>query len=145
MRISGKSLEALLDIIMGDSGMPSYRTGPQLVDFFDNRAEWEPFGHGFPARDVYVRERLHLFNGEPGMKQIIEKAFQFDPDGEGQAEKAASRFSQILSGDGFELEKVQKPGYRYGDVLVPARTFFEVVPIATNEITPDSSPFPHCS
>lgn len=145
MKISEESLEALLGIITGDLGMSPSRTEPQLADFFDNRAEWEPFGYGFPARDVYVRERLHVFNGVPRMKHFIEKAFQFEPDDEGGADKAAFWFSQILLRDGFKLEKSQKPSYRYGDVMVPGLSFFEVVPLPGHEIKGRSRPFPHSS
>jgi|GEM_PF-3881164 len=145
MKISEESLEALLGIITGDLGMSPIRTEPQLADFFDNRAEWEPFGYGFPARDVYVRERLHVFNGVPRMKHFIEKAFQFDSDDEGGADKAASWFSQILLQDGFKLEKAQKRDFMNKGVLVPGRIFFAVVPIATNETTPKNNPFPHSS
>ncbi|MDG4951593.1 hypothetical protein NLM59_11745, partial [Weeksellaceae bacterium KMM 9724] len=65
VKLSPETLEVLAGLITGESGLTPERGGPALADFFDNRAEWEPFGAGFPPAGEYVRERLAVFNGSP--------------------------------------------------------------------------------
>ena len=129
MKISDVTIEFLADIITGDSGLSPDRTEPELADFFANRAEWEPFGHGFPPRDEYVRERLRLFNDSHRMADLIENAFDFGPGGETAAELAANQFSELLRHDGYRMKRTFRPAVKYRDGHIPARSGFVPEPL----------------
>ena len=124
LNISDATIEFLADIITGDSGLSPVRTEPELADFFANRAEWEPFGHGFPPRDQYVRERLRVFNGSNRMAGLIERAFDFGTGGEMAAELAANRFTELLGQDGYRMKRTFRPAVKYRDGHIPARSVF---------------------
>ncbi|MEX0281236.1 MAG: hypothetical protein AB3N13_08625 [Arenibacterium sp.] len=124
MKLSEGALDFLADIISGDSGLSPKRTKPELADFFGNRSEWEPFGHGFPPRGEYVRERLDVFNESARMAGFIEKAFDFGPGGEEASEFAAGKFSELLLSDGYAMKRAFRPAVKYLDGYIPARSVF---------------------
>lgn len=120
MRISEQTLEFLVGLISGANGLSSQRSEPELADFFDNRTEWEPFGHGFPPKMDYVRERLGLFNGSPRLRIFIERAFVAEDEGALWPDNAALRFSELLIRDGYRMLKVRKPAMpNSGTVISP--------------------------
>ena len=129
VKISDATIEFLADIITGDSGLSPVRTEPELADFFENRAEWEPFGHGFPPPGEYVRERLRVFNDSNRMAGLIEKAFDFGAGGDTAAELAANRFTELLRQDGYRMKRTFRPAVKYGDSHVPARSVFVAEPL----------------
>ena len=129
LNISDATIEFLADIITGDSGLSPVRTEPELADFFANRSEWEPFGHGFPPRDEYVRERLMVFNDSNRMAELIEKAFDFGVGAETAAELAANRFSELLRQDGYQMKRIFRPAVKYLDGHIPARSVFVPEPL----------------
>jgi len=129
LKLSDATIEFLADIITGDSGLSPVRTEPELADFFENRAEWEPFGHGFPPRDEYVRGRLRVFNDGDRMAGLIEKAFDFGAGGEAAAEFAANRLSELLRQDGYRMERTFRPAVKYRDGHIPARSVFVPEPL----------------
>lgn len=79
MNISGQTISALGSIITGNSKLSPYRTGEQLVSFFNQfkfGAE-DTYGNGFPSRWYYAKENLQELNNTPVMKDVI--VVTFDP------------------------------------------------------------------
>ena len=131
LKLSDSALDFLADIITGDSGLSPVRSAPELADFFGNRSEWEPFGHGFPPAGEYVRERLGVFNGSSRMAKFIENAFDFGPGSEEAAEFAAKKFSDLLQSDGYRMKRAFRPAVKYLDGYIPARSVFVAEPAET--------------
>lgn len=75
MRISHPTIEYLTGIITGDSKKSAYRSGPQLVDFFNSLGEEDTYGQGFPSRSAYTQSKLEKFNNTERIKQAIEYCF----------------------------------------------------------------------
>lgn len=72
MKASEKTIKALREVINGDGVLGEYRTGPVLVDFFNEFGRNDEYGNGFPSRREYTTERLRSFNGSDELKDIIE-------------------------------------------------------------------------
>ena len=53
MKISDHTISALGSIITGDGGLSPYRSGPQLVTFFNQFGVDEEYGQGFPSQWYY--------------------------------------------------------------------------------------------
>ena len=129
MKISEKPLEFLVGIITGDTRLSNYRSGPQLVNFFNAHGESDLYGQGFPSRQIYVREKLTQLNGQDSLKEIIENALDFGVDEESRAENAAYQFNRELARDGYKLAKDHHGGFMHGDEYIPGPMFFRVEPL----------------
>ncbi|WP_138923830.1 abortive infection family protein [Sulfitobacter sp. BSw21498] len=128
MKIGSKAIEFLVGIISGDSQVSEYRSGPQLVNFFNGHGEMDLYGAGFPSRHIFVREKLLAMNGQHRLKDVIEEAFNALDEDENHAENIAFQFSKILAQDGYKLNKDYRPGFYDGNDHVPGPIFFQVVP-----------------
>lgn len=122
-------MEFLVGLITGTKGFGPQRSDPELADFFDNRAEWEPFGFGFPPKEDYVRERLRVYNGSPRLKTFIERAFVAEDEDALWPDNAALQFSEFLARDGYQMLKVRKPAVPYGDTIIPKHNAWVVARI----------------
>jgi hypothetical protein len=71
MKISDKTISALAKIITGDSGISPYKSGPQLVDFFNDIGANDVYGKGFPSRWSYAEEKLRQFNNTPKLVKVF--------------------------------------------------------------------------
>lgn len=74
MKLSDRTLQELRVIIDGD-GTPDYKSGPQLVDFFNDLGFKDVYGQGFPSRWLYTEDRLKKINGTPEIDKCIKKVF----------------------------------------------------------------------
>ena len=72
MILCKKTLEYLREIINEKS---EYRSGPKLVQFFNNIGFSDSYGQGFPSRWVFTDERLAKINGTPVLDQCIKNTF----------------------------------------------------------------------
>jgi hypothetical protein len=52
-----------------------YRSGPRLVQFFNELGFNDAYGQGFPSRWVFTDERLARINGTPALDQCIRNTF----------------------------------------------------------------------
>ncbi|WP_324260733.1 abortive infection family protein [Altererythrobacter sp. H2] len=138
MRLTAKSLESLTGIITGDSRKSPYRSGPQLVGFFNDFGESDLYGQGFPSRAQFARAKLDKFNGTDTMKDIVSTAFDFIGEDGFNAENVAYQFNQILSRDGFRLVKKDDYGWMEGDREVRINPRFEVSSIGQSVMAPTS-------
>lgn len=74
MQLSKKTLEKLREVINGE-GTKHYRSGPQLVDFFNQIGFNDTYRQGFPSRWVYTEDCLQKINGTPELDKCIKMAF----------------------------------------------------------------------
>ncbi|MEA1981326.1 MAG: hypothetical protein U9N54_10170 [candidate division Zixibacteria bacterium] len=72
MILQGKSLEKLRLLINEET---EYRSGPNLVNFFNDLGFNDSYGQGFPSRWVYTDEKLTQINGKPELDKCIKKLF----------------------------------------------------------------------
>lgn len=105
MIISEESLSTLGSVITGDSGISPYRSGPDLVEFFNRFGGNDEYGRGFPSRWWYAEERLRELNGTPEMEEVLLAAVDrrsfFATDF--SCEAAVERLNQYLEFDGLEI------------------------------------------
>ncbi|MDA3875607.1 MAG: hypothetical protein PF483_00805 [Halothiobacillus sp.] len=52
-----------------------YRSGPKLVQFFNELGFNDSYGQGFPSRWIFTDERLAKINGTPALDQCIRNTF----------------------------------------------------------------------
>ena len=72
MILQSKSLEKLRLLINEET---QYRSGPQLVQFFNELGFNDTYGQGFPSRWAYTDGRLAKINGTPELDKCIKKLF----------------------------------------------------------------------
>ncbi len=68
MILSPKSLEKLRLLINEET---EYRSGPQLVRFFNDLGFKDSYGQGFPSRWVFTDDKLQSLNGSPELDKCI--------------------------------------------------------------------------
>jgi len=68
MILSRKSLEKLRTLINEET---EYRSGPELVSFFNELGFKDSYGQGFPSRWMFTDERLNQLNGSPELDKCI--------------------------------------------------------------------------
>jgi hypothetical protein len=72
MNLSSKSLEKLRELINEET---EYRSGPKIVQFFNNLGFKYSYGQGFPARWLFTDQRLAEINGSPELDKCIKAVF----------------------------------------------------------------------
>jgi len=72
MILQRKSLEKLRLLINEET---QYRSGPQLVQFFNELGFCDGYGQGFPSRASFTDDRLTRINGKPELDICIKKLF----------------------------------------------------------------------
>lgn len=70
MILSQKTLESLRDMI---NEKTEYRSGSQLVQFFNQLGANDEYGQGFPSRWVFTDQKLQGINGTPQIDECIKK------------------------------------------------------------------------
>lgn len=68
MILAKKTLEKLRQLINEET---EYRSGPRLVDFFNELGFNDSYGQGFPSRWMYTDEKLNQINGTPELDKCI--------------------------------------------------------------------------
>lgn len=102
MILSPKTLEKLRLLINEET---EYRSGPQLVQFFNQFGSNDRYGQGFPSRWMYTDEKLVNLNGTPELDKCIKTVFS-PANFIGHAEKLdahISDFNQFLAFDKWKL------------------------------------------
>ncbi len=72
MILQDKTLEKLRLLINEET---EYRSGPKLVNFFNDLGFNDSYGQGFPSRWMYTDEKLTRINGTPELDKCIKKLF----------------------------------------------------------------------
>ena len=110
VKVVSETIGALEKLITGDqipsgSSLAPYRTGPALVDFFNQYGKDDEYGQGFPSRWVYTQHQLEELNGKTVFKDVIESVV--DPriflGTDFSVEKAVVYINQYLEFDGYKL------------------------------------------
>jgi len=116
MKLSERSIKRLGEIITGDKQVSPYRSGPQLVSFFNEFGTNHTYGQGFPSRWMFAESCIRQFNDTPTLKKIIVSAL--DPrdfmgtmvfDAKTQERKPANLqealtyLNEFLAFDGYEI------------------------------------------
>lgn len=96
--------------------MSPYRTGPELVRFFNDLGFNTRYGNDFGSRWAFAEQRIRDWNDTPELKKIIVSAFDlrdymdatvFDPQTSQHhpvsIEEAVSYLNEFLAFDGFEV------------------------------------------
>lgn len=102
MEINQKSIEKLRELINEET---EYRSGPQLVRFFNDLGFNDSYGQGFPSRWIYTEDKIKSINGTPELDECIKKLF--DPiNFIGEIDKLDNHiknFNQYLAFDKWEV------------------------------------------
>lgn len=69
MKISEQTISVLRSVIIGEKLSP-YRTGSQLITFFNQFGADDRYTDGFPSRWCYAEEKLHEYNDSAVIKTI---------------------------------------------------------------------------
>lgn len=107
MKVSEYTIEFLGNLIAGDLDGAPYRSGPQLVKFFNQFGARDvyPSGGGFPTRRIYAQDKLRELNGHDGLKRALLEAL--DPRAYVRAELAVdavvAKVNEHLKYDGYEV------------------------------------------
>lgn len=113
MMVADTTISAIARIVTGDSGISPYRSGPQLVTFFNQFGWDDTYGNGFPSRWLYAEEKIGQANDTPKLRQIICQAV--DPrhflNSDFDIEIAVDDLNQYLLYDGYKLAK-EKLAYK---------------------------------
>ncbi|WP_293039506.1 abortive infection family protein [Moorena sp. SIO1F2] len=101
-----ETILVLRDIITGDGNCSPSRSGPQLVEFFNQFGSNDEYGRGFPARKKYAEEKLREFNDKLIMKDILLAAIDprhFWKEGSDNKE-AVELLNKYLEFDNYKLQ-----------------------------------------
>ncbi|MBI5375815.1 MAG: hypothetical protein HZA77_10290 [Candidatus Schekmanbacteria bacterium] len=107
MILQKKSLEKLRNLINEET---EYRSGPQLVSFFNELGFKDQYLQGFPSRWMYTDEKLSKINGTPELDKCIKKLFapvnfigRF-----ADLDKFIKEFNQYLAFDNWKVVRNEK-------------------------------------
>lgn len=72
MILGTKTLEILRDLINEET---EYRSGPKIIQFFNELGFSDTYGQGFPSRWRFTDEKLNAINGTPNIDKCIKNLF----------------------------------------------------------------------
>ncbi len=106
IKISQKTLAFLRDIITGDKKLSSYKSGPELVRFFNSLGFNDVYGQGFPSRWYYVETKLNDLNEQERISDVLEA--YFSPinfiEEEMKLNDLIDKLNKYLEYDGYKLD-----------------------------------------
>ena len=102
MILCKQTLECLRDMI---NEKTLYRSGPKLVQFFNDLGFNDNYAQGFPSRWIFTDERLARINGTPAIDQCIKNTFApINFIGRiTELDKYVAEFNQYLAFDKWKL------------------------------------------
>lgn len=143
MKVSDYTIEFLGNLIAGDIDGAPYRSGPQLVKFFNGFGGRDvyPSGGGFPTRRIYAQDKLRELNVQAVMKQVITTVLDPRPFLKHQldVELMVGVVNDNLKHDGYEVVK-DGLTYKVRDLsagvvklAMPAKVSHELTQLAIDE------------
>jgi hypothetical protein len=106
IKVSQKTLEFLRDIITGDKKFSTYKSGPELVKFFNSLGFNDVYGEGFPSRWYYTETRLQELNKHGKISDVINA--YFNPinfiEKENLLNNLVDLINKYLEFDGYKIE-----------------------------------------
>ena len=138
MRLSPRTLDKLASVIADDAVgcRYLYRSGPQIIAFFNALGWNDTYGSSFGSRRPHTREKLDALNGTPRMRDAVLAAFDMWGEPEVDCEAAAAEFNTLLNRDGYRLAKVTGPGWIEDGREVEGVPRFSLVAISAGTIEP---------
>lgn len=124
MKLCKKTLEKLRTIINGDE-TDDYRTGPKLIEFFNNLGFKDNYYKGFPSRWMYTDSKLEQINGTPELDKCIKEIFTVNNyiNRIEYLDSLLEDFNQYLLFDKWKVirenEKISL--YRLGKIIIPTK------------------------
>ena len=109
MKISPKSIPRIARFITGDIEQTPYKSGPQLVKFFNEHGfdDMYEYGH-FPSRWMFVEQKLEIINGSDNLKAVLEDLIdRLYIDKEEDLEIAVKYLNDIIKFDGYQAKRVR--------------------------------------
>lgn len=111
MDLRSHTIKILAQTVAGDNGKSFYRSGSQLVDFFNELGFDDVYyGQGFPTRWVYVEEKIKIILQQDKFLEFLNK-FLDDSlyiDTEYNTSEIVNYLNQYLEFDGYEIIKTGK-------------------------------------
>jgi Abortive infection C-terminus len=105
--LTQRSLKQLAGIVTGDTKRSPYRSGPQLVGFFNELGDNDTYAQGFPSRWKYAEEKIQRRNNLTDLTKIINSAL--DPrdfvESDFKIDDIIVHLNLHLNYDGFEIIK----------------------------------------
>jgi hypothetical protein len=104
-KINDTTLKFLRDLITGDGGITEYKSGPLLVEFFNELGFHDEYGRGFPSRWYYTEEKLKTLNKQGQIDKVLVK--YLSPinwiENRDKLEKIVAQLNQYLDYNGYEI------------------------------------------
>jgi len=110
MILNTKSLEQLRLMINEET---EYRSGPQLVKFFNALGFNDAYGQGFPSRWMFTDEKLQAINGTPNIDRCI-RAVLSPANFIGRINELDSHIDEFNKYIAFDKWKVTRTGAEIG-------------------------------
>ena len=106
VKVSQKTLEILRDIITGDKKFSPYKSGPELVKFFNSLGFNDEYNRNFPSRRDYTETKLQELNKNGRIIDVINA--YFNPINfigkENLLNNLVDSINEYLEFDGYKIE-----------------------------------------
>ena len=108
MRVGEQTISALGSVITGDANLSPYRSGPELVAFFNQFCDGQDeYGKGFPSRWMYAEEKLRELNDSrkftDALLAAVDPRHFLDTDWDCEAE--VERLNLFLEYDDYAIRR----------------------------------------
>lgn len=110
MKISEKTISALARVITGSSEISPYRSGPELVKFFNELGSNEVYGANFGSRVPYTEHKIREVNESHNLVEVFHNALDKRNflKTEFQIEQVVDYLNQYLEYDGYKIVNLGK-------------------------------------
>jgi len=112
MNLRSQTIKIFAQTVVGDNGKSFYRSGSQLVDFFNELGFDDVYAQGFPTRRVYAEEKITIILRQERFLEFLNK-FLDDSlyiDTEYNTSDIVDYLNQYLKFDDY---KIIKSGNKY--------------------------------
>ena len=129
MKVGEQTISELGSVITGDANLSPYRSGPDLVAFFNQFCDvQDQYGKGFPSRWAYAEEKLRELNDSRQFTDVLLAAI--DPrhflGTDWDCETVVERLNLFLEYDGYV---VRRQGLRWEVAAVAGDTVGDIVEV----------------
>ena len=138
MKVAEQTISALSSVITGDGGLSPYRSGPELVTFFNEFCKSpDEYRQGFPSRWMYAEGKLRELNDSPELGDAILSAV--DPrhflGAKWKCGDAVEHLNQFLEYDGYVIRRQGRSWVvvEVADEAVSVQQLFDVSKGLTHE------------
>ncbi|MDF1544129.1 MAG: abortive infection family protein [bacterium] len=127
MTISDHTINALVEVVTGNSKISPYRSGPDLIQFFVPFGCATIYGRGFPARHSFAADEIKKINGSVSLRKAIDQ--MLDPrlfiGTDFDESNVVDTLNEYLAFDGYEIQLID--------------TRYKVLSKSSKQVAPSSS------